>query len=85
MTSSNQIRSRVARVVGRELRANLTEHDLGSVMRLDELIAVDSIGLVKFALGLEDEFGISLANESFDRDFLLDVARLTAYLETQRK
>jgi acyl carrier protein len=85
MTSSNEIRSRVIRVIVKELGANLTERDLEGVARLDEVIAMDSLGLLKFALGLEDEFGISLEREVFDREFFLDVARLTAYLEPRAR
>jgi acyl carrier protein len=81
MTISNEILSRLIRVAGNELGANLTERDLLDARRLDEVLALDSIGLLKFALGLEHEFGITLEGETLDKEFLLDVGRLTAYLE----
>jgi len=81
MTFSPETLSRIVRVIVDELGANVTEQDLRDATRLDEVIALDSISLLKFALGLEREFGISLELESFDRGFLLDVTRLAVYLE----
>jgi acyl carrier protein len=81
MTTSNEILSRLIRVAGKKLGANLTEEDLRDARRLDEVLALDSIALLKFALGLEHEFGITLEGEFLDKEFLLDLGRLTAYLE----
>jgi acyl carrier protein len=81
MTDSNEILSRLVRVAGSELGANLTEEDLRDATRLDEVLALDSIALLRFALGVEHEFGITLDRETLDPEFFLDVARLRAYLE----
>jgi acyl carrier protein len=85
MTPSNEIRSRIVRVIVSELGANLTEQDLQGATRLDEVVAMDSLGLLKFALGLEREFGISFERESFDREFLLNLTGLAAYLEQRSR
>lgn len=81
MTPSNQILSRIVRIIVNDLGSNITVQDLQGVARLDEVIAFDSMAMLKFALGLEREFAISLKVESFDPKMLQDVGRLVAYLE----
>jgi acyl carrier protein len=81
MTVSNEIVSRLVRVAHTELGANLTEQDLAGATRLDEVLAIDSMGLLKFALGVEHEFGITFEREAFDQRLFMDVKGLTAWLE----
>ena len=59
----------------------MTEQDLAGATRLDEVLAIDSMGLLKFALGVEHEFGITFDREAFDKKLFMDVKGLTAYLE----
>jgi acyl carrier protein len=85
MTVSNEILARLVRVAGTELGANLTEQDLAGATRLDEVLAIDSMALLKFALGVEHEFGITFDREAFDQKHFMDVKRLTAYLEQRAR
>jgi acyl carrier protein len=81
MTASNEILSRLVRVAESELGANLTVQDLTDATRLDEVLAIDSMGLLKFALGVEHEFGITFEREAFDQKLFMDLKGLTAYLD----
>ncbi len=75
------ILSRIVRVVVRDLKANITEADLQGATSLDEVVPMDSISLLEFAMGLEREFAIELDSEHMERDFLLNLPRLVKYLE----
>jgi acyl carrier protein len=83
MTSATPTLARVSRVIADALGANVTEEELRQVSRLDEIIAVDSIALLELVVGLEREFAIRLDPSSMKRDFVLDIAGLTNYLETR--
>jgi len=81
MDSSSQTLSRIARVVADELGANVAQRELEGVTQLDQVIALDSIALLEFAMGLEREFAIRLEPACMERDFLIDVAGLVKYLD----
>jgi len=79
--NSSPTLSRIARVIATELGANVTEADLRGVTALDQVVSMDSIGLLEFALGLEREFAIRLEPRCMDHKFLLDLPRLVDYLD----
>jgi acyl carrier protein len=75
--------SRVTRVIVERLGANVTEAELRGVARLDDIVPLDSIGLLEFTVGLEQEFAIRFEQDSLERSFLLDVAGLVKYLDAR--
>jgi acyl carrier protein len=83
MTCSSQTLSRVTRVIVERLGANVTEPELDGVISLDEVLALDSIALLEFTVGLEQEFSIRFEQDHLDRAFLVDVAGLVKYLDAR--
>jgi acyl carrier protein len=83
MTGSHQTLSRVTRVIVERLGANVTEADLSGVTRLDEVVPLDSIALLEFTVGLEQEFAIRFEQDRLDRSFLVDLAGLVKYLDAR--
>lgn len=73
--------SRVLRVLVDRVGANVTEEDLRGVTHLDEVVALDSIALLEFTVGLEQEFGIRFEQDRLEHAFLADVAVLVKYLD----
>ena len=55
--------------------------ELQAAANLDEIVPLDSIALLEFAVGLEEEFSIRLEPEQMERAFLMDLAGLVAYFD----
>lgn len=80
MDSSQDVWARLERAIARALGAELTCAELQQARRLDELVALDSVALLEFAMGVEREFSIRFENERLNRDFLTNLPALVAYL-----
>jgi acyl carrier protein len=72
---------RLARVIAEALGANVSPAELQQAARLDELVALDSVALLEFAVGIEHEFSIRIETGRFTRDFMIDLPALVVYLE----
>ncbi len=81
MAASTQTTSRILRVLNDGLGANVTDEDLRGVSRLDDILPLDSIAVLEFAIALESEFGIQFAGEQMKREFFNDFASLTKFLD----
>ena len=73
-------RRRLREVINRSLRANISEEVFARTQRLDELVTVDSLTLLEFAMAVEAEFGIDLTSVNPGRELLMDLNRLEARL-----
>jgi len=74
------IRRRILNVINASLRTNISEEAFAKARRLDELLAVDSLTIIEFAMGIETEFGIDLTSTNPGRELLMDLNRLEARL-----
>ncbi|MCP5113334.1 MAG: hypothetical protein GY953_21080 [bacterium] len=81
MDPTNRTLSRVVGAITGSVGANVTEEQLLGAARLDDVVPLDSLGLLEFAKGLEDEFAIRFEPERMTRDFFIDLPGLLAYLE----
>jgi acyl carrier protein len=85
MESPQTTLTRLERVIAEALGANVSPDELRRAARLDDLVAVDSVALLEFALGIEHEFSIRLEAGRFTRDFITDLPALVAYLEQRHE
>lgn len=85
MQTASDTRSRIARLITTTVGANLTAEDLENAERLDDLVAFDSIALLEFVVGLEQEFSIQFDQDQFTRDFVLDLPALVQRIEKLRE
>lgn len=60
----SDIDERVRRVLREALALNASDQELAGVQRADDLLGLDSIATIEFALALEREFGITFDPES---------------------
>ena len=74
------IESRVRRVLRDSLALNVPESELARAKRADELLGMDSIATLEFALALEREFGLAFPPESFDPALFSDLSRLCEHI-----
>jgi acyl carrier protein len=58
-----------------------TAAEIGSDADLVEEYGLDSLQMISFLLGVEDEFGVQLDYESLELDDLRAISRFTVYLE----
>jgi acyl carrier protein len=72
---------RLAKVVNASLGAEIGASDLTGVARLDEIVAIDSIGLLEVMVGLETEFGTRFDTAQYGREFLTTLDQLVPHLE----
>jgi acyl carrier protein len=67
-------------VLNATVGADVTEDDVRDARRLDEVVAIDSLALLEFVVGLEAEFGRKFDASRLGREFFLDLNQLSAYL-----
>ncbi len=77
----SDIEPRVRRVLQDALSLNASERELARAGRADDLLGLDSIATLEFALALEKEFGITLDPESLDPEVFADLLRLCEHIE----
>lgn len=75
------IERRVRRVLVEALALNASAAETSRATRADELLGLDSIATLEFALALEREFGITLEPETLDPEVFADLTRLCAHIE----
>ena len=74
-------RRRLRHVINTALRANVSEEAFASARRLDELVSVDSLTIIEFAMAIETEFGIDLTSTNPGRELFMDLNRLEVRLQ----
>ena len=80
MSDIDDIDQRVRRVLRDTLALNVSDHALAAAKRADELLGLDSIATIEFALALEREFGLTFAPETFDPAVFADLSRLAKHI-----
>ena len=75
------IERRVRTVLAAALALNAAAPETERAMRADDLLGLDSIATLEFALALEKEFGITLDPETLDPEIFADLTRLSAHIE----
>lgn len=63
MSDTKNIENRILQVIIRDLALNISQDELQSATRLDELFGMDSIAIVELAVGIEKEFDIKIPPE----------------------
>ena len=71
---------RLVKVMNQALGTNLAEGELSGVRRLDELVGFDSMTLLQWVAGLEEEFQVAFPPEQLRLEFLVDLGGLAKYL-----
>lgn len=72
---------RVLNTLNRSLRATISAQEWQQMNTLDEYIGLDSMAVMEFMAGLEQEFGIRFPAEDLTLELFNDRTRLVEYLE----
>ncbi len=80
VTAEKTIRDRIRKVLAHKLELQIESEAFTAIGRLDEIFGMDSIAVIEFVIGLEQEFGITIPPENLDIEILKDVNKLEAYL-----
>lgn len=78
-----EILRRIRKIFVESLELNLREDELGDVKRLSEIAGLDSMAALAFVTAVEKEFQIVIEPELLELDFLEDLPRLAAYVESR--
>ncbi len=76
----SDIDQRVRRVLRDTLALNVSDQELAAAKRADDLLGLDSIATIEFALALEREFGLTFDPESLDPEVFADLSRLGEHI-----
>ncbi len=74
-----QIADRIRRVFVRSLALNLDEEDLPKVRDLGSVAGLDSLAMLSFVAGLEEEFATEIEADRLNIGFLGDLEALVDY------
>lgn len=77
--------SRIRAIFVESLQVNLSEDEVRGVTRFSEIAGVDSMAAVVFVAAVEKEFHIVIEPELLELDFIEDLPRLAAYVESRRE
>ena len=78
--NDSSIHTRLLAVINDVFRRRLTTEEFARASRVDELVDVDSLTLINFVMGVEEEFGVDLIAEEHDREFFMNIDRLARRL-----
>ncbi|WP_018680217.1 acyl carrier protein [Actinokineospora enzanensis] len=77
----SDVESRVKRVLVGVLANGTTVAEVGSGADLVEEFGLDSLQMIAFLLGIEDEFGLELDYENLELDDLRAIGQFAGYVE----
>ena len=80
-TSDMSVDDRVLSVLNRSLGAGISAQEWRQMTTLDESFGMDSMAVLEFVAGLEQEFGIRFPPEDLVLELFNNRARLVAYLD----
>ena len=80
MSTKQNIKERISRVLMESLELDLTHEAFEDGAQLDELFSLDSVAAIEFIVGLEKEFQIVLDPEALDLEMLKDMDRLATHI-----
>lgn len=81
----SDIMDRIRGVFIRSLNLNVRAEDLPYERKLDEVAGLDSIAVLEFITAVENEFGITIEPELLQMEFVRDLPRLAAYVESAER
>jgi acyl carrier protein len=77
----SDVESRVKHVLADVLANGTSAEEISSAADLVEQYGLDSLQMIAFLLGVEDEFGLELDYENLELDDLRAVRQFAAYVE----
>jgi len=82
MDNIEKIKNRLSRVIIRDLELNITQDDIQSAMRLDELFGMDSIAIIELVVGIEKEFDIRIPPEYLTVEMFRNLNTIAEHIHT---
>lgn len=79
--TDQEIETRLKTMIADRLFLKLAPESIGNDVQLVEACGIDSVCLLELAVGVEEEFGISLADETFDIKRFRTVASLRDFVK----
>ena len=76
----SDIEKRILQVLESTLSVNLTLEEFRSTKRLNSLMGMDSMAILEFVAGLENEFQFIFPPERLESDLLTDIPELVSYI-----
>ena len=83
MLTLGAVLNRLRLTANASLNLNLTPAELASLNRLEEVAGLDSLTVLEFLAALEKEFGLSIAPNHLQGEFLADLPSLARYILSQ--
>ncbi|MFC1850226.1 acyl carrier protein [candidate division CSSED10-310 bacterium] len=85
MNDHNELKNKIKRVLITSLELNLHENEMEGLSELDELFGLDSLAILEFVLGLEQEFNFTFETQYIDLEIIRNLDRLAACIADQIK
>lgn len=76
----NELKSRIKKMIVERLFLSVKPEDIADDAPLMETFGIDSVALFELAVGLEDEFGVSMEDTDFSVDLFRTVNSMAAFL-----
>jgi acyl carrier protein len=83
MQNRSDVEERIKRVVINSLSLNLKPNEVGQ--QLSDLFGMDSLGVLEFIAGLEEEFGLTIEPEKLEIRVLGSLPLLAAYIQSRER
>jgi acyl carrier protein len=80
MSTPDLVLPRLRRLASSSLNLNLTDEELATLTRLDEVTGFDSLTVLEFVSAVEKEFGLTFEAGELRVDFLADLPGLAEYI-----
>ena len=81
MADQAELRKKIKEMIVERLFLDVSPDDIGDDDNLSERFGVDSVNLFEIVVGLEEVFGISLADEELSVEAFSTVAKIAAVVE----
>ena len=76
----NELKQRIKNMIVERLFLSVKPEDIADDASLMETFGIDSVALCELAVGLEDEFGVSMEDTDFSVDLFRTVNSMAAFL-----
>jgi len=83
MTDSNELESRIRRVLIDSLSLNIAEDELQYGESFEEIIGLDSLAALEFLTAIEKEFGVAFEEGELDLAVLGDLPTLAKLIRSR--
>jgi acyl carrier protein len=82
MSNIENLKNRISQVIIRDLELNISQDEIQSASRLDELFGMDSIAIVELVVGVEKEFDIKIPPEYLTVEMFQNLSTLAEHIYT---